>query len=208
MAGPEDQGAVAAAGRGHLRASHADRDQMIDALKAAFVAGRLTKDEFDARIGQTLASRTYAELATVTVGIPAAPAQAPAALEPSRRSVSNAVRWGVSGLVTPAIVAAAFALEALPGDGRYGPVAFVMAFVYFVFWMSVGADLLWQWFCLSLPTARMCVRCAHTAAAHRTRASCTVRLSSLRLRSRCPCAGYVPPGRSPKAAELRLLSTR
>jgi hypothetical protein len=199
---------VAAAGRGHLRASHADRDQMIDALKAAFVAGRMTKDEFAACIGQTLAARTYAELATVAAGLPAAPAQAPASLEPSRRPVSNAVRWGVSGLVTPAVMAAAFALDALPGDGRYGPVAFVMAFVYFVFWMSVGADLLWQWFCLSLPTARMCVRCAHTAAAHRTRASCAVRLSSLRVWSRCPCAGYVPPGRSPKAADLRLLPTR
>jgi hypothetical protein len=48
MAGPGDQKAAAAAGRGHLRASHADREQMIDALKVAFVQGRLTKAEFDA----------------------------------------------------------------------------------------------------------------------------------------------------------------
>ena len=71
MAEPEDQVAVAAAGRGRLRASHADREQVIDLLKAAFVQGRITKDEFDARVGQTFASRTYAELAAVTTDIPA-----------------------------------------------------------------------------------------------------------------------------------------
>jgi hypothetical protein len=31
--------------------------------------GRLDKDELDARVGQTLAARTYAELATATAGI-------------------------------------------------------------------------------------------------------------------------------------------
>ena len=75
MAGPGDERAAATAGRGHLRASHADREQMIDALKAAFVQGPLTKDEFDARVGQTFTSRTYAELATVTADIPAEPAE-------------------------------------------------------------------------------------------------------------------------------------
>jgi hypothetical protein len=40
-------------------------------LKAAFVQGRVTKDEFDARVGQAFASRTYAELAAVTADIPA-----------------------------------------------------------------------------------------------------------------------------------------
>ena len=38
--------------------------------------GWLTKDEFDARIGQALASRTYAELAAVTADLPAGPATA------------------------------------------------------------------------------------------------------------------------------------
>ena len=41
-----------------VRASHADREQVIDALKAAFVQGRLTEDEFDARAGQAFASQT------------------------------------------------------------------------------------------------------------------------------------------------------
>ena len=37
------------AGRDHLRASHADREQVIGTLKAAFVQGMLAKDEFDLR---------------------------------------------------------------------------------------------------------------------------------------------------------------
>ena len=62
---------AATAGRGRLRASHSDREHVVDVLKAAFVQGRLTKDEFDMRVGQTFASRTYAELAALTADIPA-----------------------------------------------------------------------------------------------------------------------------------------
>ena len=69
MAGPGDE--LGAAGRGHLRASHADREQVIGTLKTAFVQGMLAKDEFDLRVGQTLASRTYADLAAVTADLPA-----------------------------------------------------------------------------------------------------------------------------------------
>ena len=62
---------AATAGRGRLRASHADREHVLDVLKAAFVQGRLTKDEFDIRVGQTFASRTYADLAALIADIPA-----------------------------------------------------------------------------------------------------------------------------------------
>ena len=61
----------AAAGRDHLRASHADREQVIGTLKVAFVQGMLAKDEFDLRVGQTFAARTYADLAAVTADLPA-----------------------------------------------------------------------------------------------------------------------------------------
>jgi hypothetical protein len=69
MAEPRDQ-IPPAAGRGHLRASHADREQVIGTLKAAFVQGMLAKDEFDLRVGQTFTSRTCAELAAVTADLP------------------------------------------------------------------------------------------------------------------------------------------
>ena len=54
-----------------LRAARADRERVIDLLKAAFVEGRLARDEFDERVGQALMSRTHAELAAVTADIPA-----------------------------------------------------------------------------------------------------------------------------------------
>jgi hypothetical protein len=80
MAGPGDEKAAGAPDRGRLRASHADRDQVIETLKVAFVQGRLDRDEFDLRVDQTFASRTYAELAAVTADIPAGltPAKPPA----------------------------------------------------------------------------------------------------------------------------------
>jgi Domain of unknown function (DUF1707) len=72
LAGPPDQTTPAAARRGRLRASRAEREQAIEVLKASFVQDRLTKDEFDARIGQAFASRTYAELAALTADLPVA----------------------------------------------------------------------------------------------------------------------------------------
>ena len=53
-AGPGDRGAAGATGRGRLRASDADREQVIDTLKAAFVQGWLTRDQLGVRAGQAL----------------------------------------------------------------------------------------------------------------------------------------------------------
>src|SRR5690242_20709728 len=68
MSGPEEQLA-----RNRLRASHADREQVIGLLKAAFVHGRLTKEEFDGRVDRALAARTYAELTRLTDDLPVLP---------------------------------------------------------------------------------------------------------------------------------------
>jgi Domain of unknown function (DUF1707) len=96
-AGPGDQGAADVAA-GYLRASHADREQVIAVLKAAFVQGMLTKEELDARAGQTFASRTHGELAALTADLPAGliaatpPGQSVAAqAEPS---ANKALLWG------------------------------------------------------------------------------------------------------------------
>jgi heme A synthase len=69
-AGPGDEIAASAEGRGPLRASHADREQAVNVVKAAFVQGLLAKDEFDLRIGQVLAACTYGQLAALTADIP------------------------------------------------------------------------------------------------------------------------------------------
>jgi hypothetical protein len=71
MAGPGDETSAGAGGRGRLLASHADRERVIGVLKSAFVQGMLAKDEFELRVGQTLASRTHAQLAVLTADLPA-----------------------------------------------------------------------------------------------------------------------------------------
>ena len=107
-AGRED-GTAGAPGR--LRTSHADREQAIDVLKAAFVQGRLTKDEFDLRVGRVFASRTYAELGALTADIPGwvTSAEPPAghAREPGRvLSFKTAARVGAVG-ASPSVASAA-----------------------------------------------------------------------------------------------------
>jgi DUF1707 SHOCT-like domain len=109
MSGPQGP---AAAGRGQFRASHADREQVIEVLKDAFVKDRLDKDEFDARVGQALAARTGAELAAVTADIPAAPATPaatgrarPPAPAPARRRPLARAAAGSGGCVVIAAAA-------------------------------------------------------------------------------------------------------
>jgi hypothetical protein len=65
------QGDETTAGRGHLRASHADRDGIAGILKAAFVQGMLDQGEFTLRVGQALTARTHADLAALTADLPA-----------------------------------------------------------------------------------------------------------------------------------------
>ena len=81
MTGPEKQ---TAAGGDPLRAGHADRERVVQALKDAFVAGRLDKGELDVRAGRALAARTRAELTALTADIPAdlAAAGPPALAQP------------------------------------------------------------------------------------------------------------------------------
>lgn len=58
--------------RSTLRASHADRDQVVEALRVAAGDGRLSAEELDERLELALNARTYAELATLTADLPAA----------------------------------------------------------------------------------------------------------------------------------------
>lgn len=70
MASPRNETAGARSSR--LRVSAADREQVIEVLKVAFVQERITKDELDQRIGEVLASRTYDDLDILTADIPGA----------------------------------------------------------------------------------------------------------------------------------------
>lgn len=115
-AGPRDE-TPGAGDRSRLRASHADREQVIDVIKAAFVQGRLAKDEFDQRIGRVFASRTYADLAYLTADIPAGliraqapqePAHPPAPISMDKKVIRS---WASATVMLPGMVVAASAME-------------------------------------------------------------------------------------------------
>jgi Domain of unknown function (DUF1707) len=110
-AGPEDGTAGA---RRQLRTSRADREQAVDVLKAAFVQGRLSKDEFDLRVGLVFASRTYGDLGALTADLPdsvtSAQPSPERAREPGRAlSFKTAVRVGAVG-AAPSMASAAVVL--------------------------------------------------------------------------------------------------
>jgi len=64
---------------GDLRASHEDRDQVVEVLRVAAGDGRLTAEELDERLEAALTARTHAELAVLTRDLPAGPGRGPAA---------------------------------------------------------------------------------------------------------------------------------
>ena len=57
-----------------MRASHADRDRVVDALRVAAGDGRLSAEELDTRLESAFSARTIGELAELTADLPVAPA--------------------------------------------------------------------------------------------------------------------------------------
>jgi Domain of unknown function (DUF1707) len=159
MAGPGDEIAASAGGRTHMRASHADREQVIDMLKTAFVQGRLAKDEFDLRVGQVLASRTNADLNALTADIPAGPvrAQSPTpARKPAGVPAPTAVRAAVGLMCLGAVLALAdvvTVLETLGGvrsaaahdlGGGQWPIVMLTQVDFWLASAPIGAGV-WLW---------------------------------------------------------------
>jgi Domain of unknown function (DUF1707) len=133
MAGPGDEIAAGSGARGRLRGSHADREQVIDALKVAFVDGRLTEDELGARVDRVYASRTYAELAEVIADIPTALTGARSPRAPWR--ATKRALWFEYAAFLPGIAA----VIVLPGGPHTTIWTFIIlaTVVYVVFW-SLG----------------------------------------------------------------------
>ncbi len=117
-AGPGDElAAPQGRDRGELRASHADREQAIGTLKAAFVLGMLAKDEFDQRVDQAFAARTHAELAPLTADFPvnqvAAPPPEPVRAQ-SEQSEQPVMRPGLVLAAATTLYAGVWALALIP----------------------------------------------------------------------------------------------
>jgi Domain of unknown function (DUF1707) len=141
VAGPGDEMAAGAASRGRVRASHADREHAIEVLKAAFVQGRLTKEELDTRVGQAFASRTRAELAAVTADIPAESAAARPPREPVR--AKSQAPLAVPLIIAMTMLTAGSWTGALfYQDAPWGMVVFIVTFTWLGILILVGVVML------------------------------------------------------------------
>ena len=115
VAGPGDEMTAAEGrGRGEFRASHADREQVIGTLKAAFVQGMLSKDEFDQRVAQAFGSRTYAELAPITADLHVEPAAARSSELARPGGAQPVLRPGVAMAAATAFCGSVWAFTFLP----------------------------------------------------------------------------------------------
>jgi hypothetical protein len=146
--GPGDRLTPSTAGRGHLRASHDDREHVVDFLKAAFVQGRLTKEELEARAGQALGSRTYAELAGLTGDLPGGPVTA-APPRQAARSRARRLPMGKVALVSAGVLGPPSILVAamITGNEELAKVFALIFPFYFLGWVAAVwqiLDNLWQ----------------------------------------------------------------
>jgi hypothetical protein len=85
-----------------LRASDAERERVVEALRSHAAAGRLSVDELEARIDRTYAAATRADLRELTNDLPAAPTRRPRRKESEWRawasvSVLLLVIWAATG---------------------------------------------------------------------------------------------------------------
>jgi hypothetical protein len=111
-------GPVAGGGRDKLRAADADRDRVAGILGTAYSEGRLSKDEYDARLEAALSAHTYGELDQVVTDLP----------------MSAAVTGPVEpAMVTPVARTNGYAIASLAcGLGQFmvGPLATIPAIVF------------------------------------------------------------------------------
>ena len=139
MAEADDDEVLGAGGRGYLRAAHADRERVVGVLKTAFVRGMLSKEEFDERVTQAFASRTYAELAAVTADLPAG---LPAAAPPSAAAQEEGWLTMKRAAAVSALLLAAVALVFVYGWVFQSPGVLVIASpLAFIAWTCVSGSL-------------------------------------------------------------------
>ncbi len=75
-------------GRDEMRAADADRHAVADKLRAALDEGRLDLHEYDERLQQAYAAKTYGELSLLLTDLPDIAPVAPAAPVPPRQHVT------------------------------------------------------------------------------------------------------------------------
>ncbi|QLY34864.1 DUF1707 domain-containing protein [Nocardia huaxiensis] len=101
-----------------MRASDADREQIVARLKTAMDEGRLTLHEFDERLQRVYSARTYGELAPVLSDLPAQRVSPPPVTKPKGFPTWVKIMW------TPWVFVNALCLViwAVTGAGYFWPI--------------------------------------------------------------------------------------
>ena len=121
---------VAGSERGRMRVGDADRDHAAGFLNTAYIEGRLSREEYDARLGSALTARTYRDLDEVVTDLPVALATpADASVAPATRTNGLAIASFACGLAQfafgpvptiPAIVFGHMARSQIKRSGEQG----------------------------------------------------------------------------------------
>jgi len=121
-------GPVPAARSGYpaMRASDADRDQVVEQLSLHFQDGRLTSDEFDERSTLALQARTLGDLDELLTDLPAPPAADPVPAGPDQVSRQDFTMSAASGLVGVLAVVAVIVVLSRTGYGAVGGWGFII----------------------------------------------------------------------------------
>ena len=112
-----------------LRAGDSDRASVAEQLRAALNEGRLTLAEYDERLGQAYAARTYGELNALLTDLPASPGRSPvvpaSSIPPAAAALlagGHTRRWIAAQWSSWLCVALVLtAIWALSGGGSYWP---------------------------------------------------------------------------------------
>lgn len=98
---------MTAANFSQIRASDRDRDRATALLQNAYAEGRLTKDEYEARLGRVLSAQVFAQLDVATAGL-----VAPAPRAPVRAGQTNSL--AIASLICGAAQLIAGPLATIP----------------------------------------------------------------------------------------------
>jgi hypothetical protein len=110
-----------------MLASAVDREHAVEFLKTAYADGRLSKDEYDTRMGQALDARTYADLDALITDLPGARPPIPPAPPRTNGFAIAALACGIAQFVgfwllgtIPAVVFGHIARRQIRQTGEQG----------------------------------------------------------------------------------------
>ncbi|MDQ0831208.1 hypothetical protein QF032_003052 [Streptomyces achromogenes] len=125
--------------RSDLRASDADRERVAEVLRDAVAEGRLDMAEFEERLEQTYAARTYRELAPVTRDLPVPGAVAPPPVVSLHKEPSQDGSW--AGRIVGGEGSSTWAVAVMSGFQRKGRWTVPRRFTCVAFWGGGEIDL-------------------------------------------------------------------